>query len=413
MRIGMMADLYTPYVSGVTVMISLLKRRLETLGQQVFLFTFGAMENRDQEPNIIRSPGLPIGHEGLTVGFGFSRRALETLATMDVVHVHHPLLSGRVALRYCRPRGIPIVFSNHTRHDLYARMYAQPLPAWLVDWWYSGYLRRFYSACNLVIAPSAAAMHLVERLSPTCQRQMIPNGIDLKPFLEVRSSIRREELGFGTEHVVMVYVGRLAREKNVHFLIEAFAHASRRERSVRLLIVGSGPLRASLEASLARMGISGNVRFAGFVPHGEVPSYLACADAFVTASVTEVQALTVIEAMACGLPVVGIDAPGVGDAVADGVTGLLSPHDPQLFGETMLRLMDDGQRRLLGEQARKASLAFAIDSTADEVLRCYRRLLAAPAESPRTSEPGTSLPSRAARGTLARGGDSAFRRRLR
>jgi 1,2-diacylglycerol 3-alpha-glucosyltransferase len=377
MRIGMLADLYSPYSSGVTIEISLLKHRLEALGQEVFLFTFGAMHYRDQEPNVIRSPGLAIGHEGLCLGFGLSRHALATLVSMDVVHVHHPILSGHLALRYCRPRGIPIVFSNHTRHDLYSRMYARPLPAGLVDWWSSRILRRLYGSCDLVIAPSPAGMQLIDRLSPGCHPQMIPNGIELKPFLEVRDPIRREALGFGNGDVILVYVGRLAREKNVHFLVEAFARASHRSKRAKLLIVGSGPLRASLDDHVARLGIVDNVRYAGFVPYSQVPRYLACADAFVTASVTEVHSLTVIEAMACGLPVLGIDSPGVGDAVADGVTGLLSPLDLEDFSGTMLRLVDGGQqRRLLGEQARRAATAFSIESTADEVLGCYRRLLA-------------------------------------
>jgi 1,2-diacylglycerol 3-alpha-glucosyltransferase len=383
-RIGMLADLYKPYVSGVTHQVSLLKNHLELLGAEVFLFSFGSLNYRDREPNIIRSPGIPLGHGGMSLGVNLTREALRTLLSMDIVHVHHPLVSGRLALRHCRPRGIPIVFSNHTRHDLYARLYARPLPPWLVDRLYSQFLRRFYSACDLVIVPSPAARDLVERLCPTCEKQMIPNGIDLEPFLEVRDPIRREELGFGTGDVVLVYVGRLAREKNIRFLIEAFACASRRSRRTRLLIVGSGPLRKSLEIRLARLGITDRVHFAGFASYSQIPRYLAGADAFVTASVTEVHALTVIEAMACGLPVVGVDAPGVGDAVRDGITGLLSPQDPRLFGERMLRLSDDDKlRRRLGGQARQASRAFSIESTASAVLECYRRLLAEQREKPR------------------------------
>ena len=380
----MLADMYKPYFSGVTRMISLLKNRLESLGQEVFLFTFGASHYRDKEPNIIRSPGLTFGRNGLSLGIDLTREARAMLMSMDIVHVHHPIFSGRLALRYCRPRGIPIVFSNHTRYDLYARLYARPLPPWLIDRLCSDYLRRLYRSCNLVIVPSPAAMQLVERLSPTCHRQMIPNGIELNPFLEVRDPIRREELGFGTEDVVLVYIGRLAREKNIQFLIEAFAYASRQAKKVKLLIIGTGPLRKSLQRHLFRLGICDRVHFAGFLPYSQLPRYLACADAFVTASMTEVHALTVIEAMACGLPVLGITSSGVGDAVTNGVTGLLSPHNLRLFGEMMLRLSEeDEQRRLLGEQARQSSKAFSIESTAAAVLDCYQRLLAEPREKPR------------------------------
>jgi 1,2-diacylglycerol 3-alpha-glucosyltransferase len=387
MRIGMLADLYKPYTSGVTNMISLLKSRLEALGQEVFLFTFGAVRSADEEPNVIRSPGLPVGHEGISLGLGLSRRARETLVSMDVVHVHHPILSGRLALRHCRPRGIPIVFSNHTRHDLYARLLFRPLPAGLVDRVYRPYLGHFFGACDLVIVPSPSALQLVQQLSPGCHWQMIPNGIELHPFRSVRDPIRRQELGFEVGQVVLIYVGRLAREKNVHLLVEAFAAAARRSARARLLMVGGGPLRASLEARAARLGVSDEVRFAGFVPYEQVPRYLACADAFVSASVTEVHALTVIEAMACGLPVLGIDGPGVGDAVADGVTGLLSPGDPGLFGAAMVRLVEDeGERRALGARARAASQAFSIESTAEQMLRCYRHLLT---EARPSSAPGS------------------------
>jgi 1,2-diacylglycerol 3-alpha-glucosyltransferase len=378
-RIGMLADMYKPYVSGVTHMISLLKEHLERLGQEVFLFTYGGSRYRDQEPNVFRSPGIPIGSNGLVLGLRPTREALQALTSMDVVHVHHPVLSGRLALRYCKPRGIPVIFSNHTRHDLYAREYARPLPTWLVDRLYSGYLGRFYCACDLVIVPSPAALQLVQRLSPTCQRQMIPNGIQLEPFLEVRDPIRREELGFGAGEVVLIYVGRLANEKNVGFLVEAFSQVSRRTNRLRLLIVGTGPQRRSMESSLARAGISARAHFAGFVPYSQIPRYLSSADAFVTASVTEVHALTVIEAMACGLPVLGIEGPGVGDAVTHGVTGLLTPHDLGLFGDAMLRLIDDQElRRRLSEQARRASRAFSIEATAAAVMGCYERLLAEP-----------------------------------
>lgn len=123
MRIGMMADIYKPHVSGITNDISLNKRVLEQAGHEVFIFTFGDLDYPDEETNVIRSPGLPLVDTGYYLNYRYSRKAKALLQTMDLVHVNHPFLSGRLALRYCRPLHIPIVFTNHTRYDLYAQAY--------------------------------------------------------------------------------------------------------------------------------------------------------------------------------------------------------------------------------------------------------------------------------------------------
>ena len=128
MRIGMMADTYKPYVSGVTNYIDLNKRYLEQAGHDVFVFTFSDPDFVDNEPRIIRSPGLPLSDTGFFLSLKYSREAKLLLQSMDLVHVHHPFLSGRLALHYCHPENIPIIFTNHTRYDLLAQAYIPILP---------------------------------------------------------------------------------------------------------------------------------------------------------------------------------------------------------------------------------------------------------------------------------------------
>ena len=107
MRIGMMVDVYKPHISGITNYITLNKKFLERMGHEVFVFTFGNEDYPDDETNIIRSAGMPLLNTGYYVSLNYSKRARALIRTMDVVHVHHPFLSGSLALRYCRPRGIP------------------------------------------------------------------------------------------------------------------------------------------------------------------------------------------------------------------------------------------------------------------------------------------------------------------
>ncbi|MDP2975539.1 MAG: glycosyltransferase, partial [Anaerolineales bacterium] len=154
MRIGMMTDLYKPYISGITNYISLNKRYLEQAGHEVFVFTFGDLDYKDDETRIFRSPGLQLVDTGYYLSFHYSRQVKALLQTMDVVHIHHPFLSGRLALRYCRPLRIPILFTNHTRYDLYAQAYLPLLPEEISATFLETYMPSFCNAVDLVISPS-------------------------------------------------------------------------------------------------------------------------------------------------------------------------------------------------------------------------------------------------------------------
>ncbi|HEX7972887.1 MAG TPA: glycosyltransferase, partial [Anaerolineales bacterium] len=154
MRIGMLADVYKPHVSGITIYISLNKKYLEALGHEVFIFTFGDEDYPDEEKKVIRSQGLPLLDTGYYISFRYNQQARRLLRTMDVVHVHHPFLSGTLAQHYCRPRGIPIIFTNHTRYDLYAQAYLPGLPEAFGETALQAYLPSFCRSCDLVISPS-------------------------------------------------------------------------------------------------------------------------------------------------------------------------------------------------------------------------------------------------------------------
>ena len=155
MRIGMMVDSYKPYVSGITNYVETNKRYLELAGHDVFVFTFGDLGYTDGEPRVIRSRGVPLADSGFYLSMRYSRTAKKLLQTMDVVHVQHPFLSGRLALRYCRPLHIPIVYTNHTRYDLYAQAYLPMMPEEVSQGLLQAYMPSFCKAVDLVITPSA------------------------------------------------------------------------------------------------------------------------------------------------------------------------------------------------------------------------------------------------------------------
>ena len=375
MRIAMMTDVYKPHVSGITNYISLNKEYIEKAGHQVFIFTFGDLDYADDEDRVIRSPGLPLTDTGYYLSFRYSRRAKALLQTMDLVHVHHPFLSGRLALNYCRPLRIPIVFTNHTRYDLYAQAYLPLLPDGLSDTILQTYLPTFCKAVDLVISPSAGMGEVLKKLGVSIPIEIIPNGVDLSLFRAACHDCR-QDFGFGKKDILFIYSGRLGPEKNLDFLIRAFAGAAETIKNVHLLIVGGGPEEEPLKQLAGQTGASSRIHFIGMQPYEELPRYLSMCNVFITASVTEVHPLSIIEAMATGLPVLGIHSVGVGDIVEDGVTGLLSSQDQAAFAAHLTRLcMDNNLRLRLGENAQKISGKYAIEQTTQVMLKRYDRLM--------------------------------------
>ena len=376
MRIGMMADTYKPYVSGVTTYIDLNKRALEEMGHEVYVFTFGDLDYKDDEPRVIRSPGLALADTGFYLSLRYKTAAKKLLQTMDVVHVHHPFLSGRLALRYCRPKQVPVIFTNHTRYDLYAQARMPLMPIEVSQSMLQAYMPDFCSAVDLVISPSPGMEKVLRQYGVEGHIEVVPNGANLKPFHNTKPLLR-SEFGYKEDDILLVYAGRIAPEKNMEFLFRSFAGVSKLLPNVYLLVIGGGQKEheEELKPIPGELGLEDRIRFTGMIPYDKLPSHLAMCDAFVTASVTEVHPFTVIEAMAAGLPIVGIDSPGVGDSVVDGESGLISTEDIASYTAklTYLCLNRDLQKKM-GAVAREASQQYSIERTTRLMLGHYNRL---------------------------------------
>ncbi len=387
MRIGMMCDTYKPHISGVTNHIALNKRYLESLGHEVYVFTFGDEDYIDKEINIIRSPGVPLSDTGFYLSVRYSSSARKLLQSMDIVHVHHPFLSGGLAVLYCKVQGIPIAFTNHTRYDLYAQAYLPHLPEEISDTFLKAYLHNYCQAVDGVIAPSPGLAGVLRKLGVDVPIEVVPNGVDLAPFYNQDRPISREDLGWDKQNIVLVYSGRLGPEKNLPFLLRAFGGAVQAYEHLRLLIVGGGVERENLEDRIQHMGLTSKVAFTGSVPYEEISRYLAMADFFVTSSITEVHPLSVIEAMATGLPVLGIESPGVGDTVISGENGFLAT-DVEMAGFTALMVrmaLEQDLRDKMSQTARRTAQQYAIEYTAQQLLNFYESLVAKAARRDRST----------------------------
>ncbi|HLO17463.1 MAG TPA: glycosyltransferase [Anaerolineales bacterium] len=376
MRIGMMVDTYKPYVSGVTNYIDLNKRALERAGHEVYVFTFGDLDYQDDEPRVIRSPGLPLADTGFYLSMRYKTNNKKLLQTMDVVHVHHPFLSGRLALNYCRSARIPIVFTNHSRYDLLTKALVPIVPDEVSHSLLQAYMPDFCEAVDLVISPSAGMAKILRELDVTSHIEVIPNGVDLQRFQQVKP-FSRSQYGFAEQDILLVYAGRLAPEKNINFLLQSFAGIAQLIPHIHLLMVGGGKkqFEEELQAYISELGITNRVRVIGMIPYEDIPSHLAMCDIFVTTSVAETFGMSTVEAMSAGLPIMGIHSAGTSDIVEDGKTGFLSTEDLAAFTAKLTYLcLHPSLRKQMGVAAREASQQYDIERTTKILLGHYTRL---------------------------------------
>jgi 1,2-diacylglycerol 3-alpha-glucosyltransferase len=389
MRVAIFTETYLPYLSGVTVSTEALARGLGRAGHEVLLVAPRPRRGADPgsagalgpaptyawlpsyEPAALVPPGyrMPI-----PVAWAAGRRAAIAFAP-EIVHTQSPFASGLLANEVSRRVSAPLVFTHHTRfadYGHYLGALAVPATAAL-----DAHLRRFWAGCAAVVAPSSdLAAEISERLGPSGPRlRVIPTGIDLAVIRSLDPIDPRLVAGWPADSVVVATLGRLAREKNLDLLLDAFQGAAAGEERLRLLFIGGGPLEASLRRRVERAGIAARVHFAGKQPHAVALAILAGADLFAFASQTETQGLVLAEALACGVPIVTLDGPGVADSVRHGIDGLVASDAAELSRMIGALATDAGRRAAMAAAARDGAERFAAERRIGEMEELYRELL--------------------------------------
>jgi glycosyltransferase involved in cell wall biosynthesis len=382
LRIGLFTNNYFPMLGGVPTAVETIRRDLEALGHEVVIVAPRMAGADDGGRWLIRVPAVPAPTYPdfalpLPLGPGLTRR-LRAL-DLDVFHAHHPFLLGASARRLARASGRPFVFTYHTLYDRYAHyvpLLPRPMVARGAIRWSAG----FADTADLVLAPSDFVARRLRAQGVRRPIEVLPTGIDLDRFRPGDRADARRTLRLAADDRVLLYVGRLDREKNLEFLLEAIARV--RVPRVRLLLVGRGTQAAALRRAAEARGVADRVDLRGGSPPDGLPAYYRAADAFVFASTTETQGLAVLEAMACGLPVVAVRATGIEEVVAEGVSGLLVPEAPAVFGDAVGQiLIDRDLAAKLAIGARDAALPFESTALVRRLVALYRWARGEPAWS--------------------------------
>jgi len=342
MRIGLFSDAYLPEISGVTTTVSWLKEELERLGHEVYVYAPSYKGHRETDDHIVRFPaGRFAFHKASRVALPLSIEASRSFGRLDIVHSHTPFSLGFAAIGAASRHRIPHVHTYHTHLTEDRRYLPRPLRPRARET--ERFVAAFCNRCTTVTAPSTPIRDELVRYGVTRPIHVFPFGVKLALFQQEAVWSPRAALRIPEHAPVYLYVGRLAMEKNLPFLLRAFKRIREADPRAVLVLAGDGPKRADLEALSEEAGLREAVRFAGFLAHPQLVDLYKVSDLFLFSSKTETQGLVLVEAMAGGVPAVAIGALGVLDVVQDGVNGLLAPEDEDEFARAALELMADPQ----------------------------------------------------------------------
>ncbi|QGP93499.1 Alpha-monoglucosyldiacylglycerol synthase [Neomoorella glycerini] len=376
MHIGIFTDSYLPYTSGVVRSIVTFTNELRNLGHRVSIFAPSYGKCRPEKDiyrfRSLKAPTFKEFALAIPVAPALPR-ALRELR-IDLIHVHSPFLMGQLGARMARQLGLPLVATYHTLYEEYVHYF--PLAPRLMRKAVRHYTVSFCNRCQLVITPTEVITAYLQENGVKVPVVSIPTGIELDRFQNLDPTWLRRYLQLPPEEVMLLHVGRLGKEKNITFILQAFALVHQQVPHTRLVLVGSGPLKETLQSQARSLGINQAVTFAGSFPFEQMPAVYAGADLFIFASVTETQGLVIAEAKAAGLPVVAVKAYGVEEMVVNGKDGFLTPLDINAFSVCVLQLVKDlSLRRRLGEQARHNAAGLAAAAMARRLEAQYQVLL--------------------------------------
>jgi 1,2-diacylglycerol 3-alpha-glucosyltransferase len=386
MKVGLFTDTYRPQINGVVESVDTTAQFLRKRGHKVYIFAPKVSGYTDPSPQIIRlnsvrilkNPEERLAMPVPTKGFRDMLRL-----DLDVVHAHGGGTLSLLGYQLAVVRGLPFVFTYHTLYTEYLHYFLKGRV--ITPDMVKSASRVFCNLTDTVIAPSHKIEKELKSYGVTKPILVVPGGIDTALYQE-KAGYLREKYQLPDEAKIILFTGRLGKEKNLRFLIQAFKEISLKVPNCYFFIVGDGPERKRLETQVNRNQLQQRVVFTGFLPRGEVPRVYADSDLFVFASQTETQGLVVAEALASGLPVVAVKDEAIGEMVVDGENGYLTAHNPTAFGSQVIRLLKDENLRRNFSKAAKLQIKkhFTADRQAETLETIYKTVQYEQKKNPRS-----------------------------
>jgi 1,2-diacylglycerol 3-alpha-glucosyltransferase len=386
MRVLFISDVYFPRVNGVSTSIRTFRADLARLGVESVLVapSYGDDASNQSasigEPDIVRVPAgrVPKDPEDRRMKTGAAGQVLAALQGQHfaVVHIHTPFIAHYAGVRFARRARIPVIATYHTFFEEYLHHYVPMMPRLLGR----ALARRFtLSQCaqyGAIVAPSEPMKALLLEYGVKTRVEVIPTGLPADRYVQGDGARFRDSYRIPKDRPLLLYVGRVAHEKNIEFLLQAFVELRRTRPEVMFAIAGEGPAREHLQALVTRLGLSAQVYFVGYLQreHALADCY-AAADVFIFASRTETQGLVLLEALAQGRPVVSTAHLGTASILQAGCGARVAPENPEAFAQAIADILNDPTRAArLSEQAHRYAQSWASERMAARLAALYREL---------------------------------------
>lgn len=382
MKIGLFTDTFYPEINGVATSCLTLERELTRRGHEVHVYApkcKGWEENQRENIHYIASaPFIALKDRNFAFPTPITTWSAGRL-DFDVVHTNSEFVMGHFGHHVARGIGCALVHTYHTVWEDYtyylthgvADEAARKITRKYSQWWCNRFDR--------VITPTGKTLDLLRKYGVGAPIDIIPSGMDIARFSparhdEAERQAVRAECGVAPGERVLLNIGRIAREKNIEQILRVFPRLLAACPDVRFVIVGEGPMRDELARMAQELGVAHAVTLAGPKPWEQIDRYYAMGDVFCSASHTETQGLTYVEAMAAGLCVCAVNDPCLNGVIEDGVSGILSgDSDDELLACLIRAFSEEGRR--IAKNAPGYAEPFGTEGFAAKVEACYERAI--------------------------------------
>jgi glycosyltransferase involved in cell wall biosynthesis len=378
MRIGMFTDTYTPQINGVVTSINSFTEELQKRGHEVFIFA-PQIKDAEKKDNVFYFKSFkyaPMPEHHIAYSLSGHLRAFKDLK-LDILHSHTPFSLGWLALYLAKQYSLPLAHTYHTLFIEYVHYVPTALGRKIGVWLSTNASRRYCHGCDLTIVPSEAMRLELQKYGVLNEIDVIPTGVNdhFRENGNAQNILRRHNIAPETE--IIAYAGRLAKEKNVEFLLHMYKEILKVRANILFAIIGDGPHRPLLEKLAADLGIKDRILFTGYISDkAELASWYKAARVFVFSSLTETQGLVILEAMSVGTPVVAIDAMGISDIIHQNIGGLASSPDISEFALKLTQLLSNAElRRQKSAEASQLAQKLSMSNMTSRLLANYQRLI--------------------------------------
>jgi glycosyltransferase involved in cell wall biosynthesis len=383
MKILFISDVYFPRINGVSTSIKTFVEQMQSLGHEVHLIAPDyevAAQDDDSWVQRIPARSIYFDPEDKLMKYGEAMKLLPSLEQekYDIIHVHTPFVAHYLGLKLAEKLNIPCIETYHTFFEDYLHHYLPWMPKSLARGMARLISKRQCNAVDAIVAPSKPMLDVLRAYGIKVPAEVIPTGLQEHSFKEADGQAFRLKYGIALDRPKLLYVGRVAFEKNIHFLLEMTKILVEKRPDVLLVVTGEGPAEASLHQLAKTLEIEDNVKFIGYLDrHTELNACYQSADVFVFASKSETQGLVLLEAMAQGTPVVAIAELGTASILIEGKGALIANECTQHFSERVHQLLVYPEHAFeLGKQAK----AYALDKwtaklQAERMISFYSQLI--------------------------------------